>query len=605
MLAGTISSYAQCVMCGDPACNDCPPLNRIFNRGHRPLIQRPTSPYRTPRNVIPRRGAPAQQWAPVEQWPYEAHDQATTPYYGQGVPASPSDQSFGPGSIEQIPPGTIDGIPPAVTPPTTAPPTTSPDGVSSTPAPQTSTAPPNGFNNFNNLALAGTGRSTGFAEEALPNVMGDFLGGGFASVSLIQTEVFRGHLPGTVISGTPGSSGSSLVFESTTPATPDDIYTTGAGSDQAGTEGYADTYDLAEPVAPSDLPTNPGTGYVYDGGTAVYTGNSTSQTAQPGTYTDGDLWYISYSFSNSSTNGNGTRLIAGPGTASRRIKIAESFNPDVRDRIFINYSFFNDAIGGLGDISRWVVGAEHTLGHDNFSIEARVPIAATLGSSQDVLSEEVRDVEFGNATIIGKLVLARSSNVVWSTGLGVTVPTADDTRLTRGNLNLIVVENQSINYLPFTALSLRLTEDTFFQTHAQLDINTRGNPVYGDSDGGIFLPKIGTFEDSTLLNLDFSLSHRLYQRRARRRGSERCLSSLFATSELHYSSTLDDANVVSGNGITFSSFAPDLDVLNATFGGQFLFANGMLVTPGVSVPLRDGVDRQFDYEAMLQVNFLF
>jgi len=48
----------------------------------------------------------------------------------------------------------------------------------------------------------------------------------------------------------------------------------------------------------------------------------------------------------------------------------------------------------------------------------------------------------------------------------------------------------------------------------------------------------------------------------------------------------------------------NFNVLNATMGAHLLVGKNVVITPGMSVPLRDGLDEQFDYEALLQVNYL-
>ena len=44
------------------------------------------------------------------------------------------------------------------------------------------------------------------------------------------------------------------------------------------------------------------------------------------------------------------------------------------------------------------------------------------------------------------------------------------------------------------------------------------------------------------------------------------------------------------------------DVLNLTLGVNIILNDSMTIRPAMVIPLSDGNDRQFDYEAMVQVN---
>ncbi len=133
----------------------------------------------------------------------------------------------------------------------------------------------------------------------------------------------------------------------------------GTGLDLAGNDGFADTFQLAEPLPPSDAPTSPGPGFTFDGGTAVYTSNvGGATTPQPGQYVNGSTWYLQYSYTQTLLSPDqGGRPVPTPGVSVRRIKLSENFSPEVRDRCFASYNFFNDAYGGLGDVSRYTLGA--------------------------------------------------------------------------------------------------------------------------------------------------------------------------------------------------------------------------------------------------------
>ncbi|MGI9474059.1 MAG: hypothetical protein ACR2NZ_21140, partial [Rubripirellula sp.] len=365
-------------------------------------------------------------------------------------------------------------------------------------APQAANAPPTSAADFGAGRQRGLGATRGSFSSA-PNMIGDIFGGSFSTFGGSQTVRFSEHAAGTVF-GADGGFNSTIAFEFGTDITPNDVFTTGMGADlnipPPSMDGNADTYAIAEPLPPNDALTSPGPGFIFDGGTAVYTGNNNLTTAQPGVYTDGSIWYIDYSYTQNIQGGDGDRTVPGPGVAARRVKLSENFSPEVRDRCFATYNFFNDAYGGLGDVSRYVLGFEKVLVDEIFSIETRMLMAGTYGSKQVLELPEARDFEFGNCALIGKGVLLRTENFLWSGGMGVTLPTADDTRIQQGGEDVLVVKNRTVHLLPFSAMLFRLTRDSALQVYTQLDVAANSDPIFANLTGGP-LPQIGKFNDST------------------------------------------------------------------------------------------------------------
>jgi hypothetical protein len=290
--------------------------------------------------------------------------------------------------------------------------------------------------------------------------------------------------------------------------------------------------------------------------------------------------------------------LPGPDVATRRVKLSENFSPEVRDRCFLNYNYFNNAIGGLDDVNRWTLGLERLLVDDLISLEARLPMASTLSSTQDSLAMGDRGYELGNLTLITKGVLFRDEDSLWTAGMGVTAPLPDDSLLTRGSTPLVQIENEAVHLLPFIATLQQLNSRTLFQAFAEIDVDTNGNPVYGNATLGT-LPYAGRLNDSTLLMLDFSL-HRLLRQSPR--GA--FVRQVIGNAELHYTGSLEDADIVRGPGFEITDLARRFNIVNATFSQHWVLANNVVITPGISVPLRSGTDKQFDFEAILQLNYL-
>ncbi len=464
--------------------------------------------------------------------------------------------------------------------------------------PQPTGPAPNFGGGGGGLGLSASLGVTAGSYSSAPTMMGDFFGGSGTVVSG-QAPVFTSFFsPGTIISGSGSSAILAFDFGS---GTPNDIFSqSGTGVDVSG-DLNVDTFDILEPVPPTDAPTSPGPGFVFGGGTATYTNSNGSTTAANGVFANNEIWYVQYSYvSNALVNGIDRIVLAGPDSATRRTKLSENFSPEVRDRLFFNYNFFNDTFGGLGDISRYVLGMERVLFEDLMSVEFRLPMAGTLASTQQADGTAVRDYELGNATVLGKVVLLRTDRFTLTGGCGMTIPLADDAKLMQGTTELLRIENEAVHFLPFLGILNRYNRKTFFQAYTQFDVDANGNTVFASPNNGGLLRGIGKYTDSTLAHVDASAHRIVYENRR----PSSILNNVIANAELHYTGTLQQSDLVTGNGMTVSSLKNNFNILNATVGAHFVLSNKFVVTPGMSVPLRDGLDEQFDYEALLQVNYL-
>jgi hypothetical protein len=79
---------------------------------------------------------------------------------------------------------------------------------------------------------------------------------------------------------------------------------------------------------------------------------------------------------------------------------------------------------------------------------------------------------------------------------------------------------------------------------------------------------------------------------------------VIGNAELHYTGSLEDADIVRGPGFEITDLARRFDIVNATFSQHWVLANNVVITPGIAVPLSSGTDKQFDFEAILQLNYL-
>ncbi|MEM8910919.1 MAG: hypothetical protein AAGC97_04055 [Planctomycetota bacterium] len=223
----------------------------------------------------------------------------------------------------------------------------------------------------------------------------------------------------------------------------------------------------------------------------------------------------------------------------------------------------------------------------------------------------------------------------------------------------------TVSLTPFLAIAKNLGCDTFFNGFLSLDVPIGTNSVsyqesfldavggtgYIDgttSNGSLVIDgtNFNTYtsaiseqdiREQTLLNLDMSIGHWIYQSRHR----TSMLRRVALLGELHYMTTLNDADVAEFNSLapnvnfnsglpvgpgneeflqaqiydedtdTFRDESPlrvgnlanRLDVLNANVGVVSQWGDGLTMATGVGVPLRNEDDSLFDWELQFQLNY--
>ncbi len=283
--------------------------------------------------------------------------------------------------------------------------------------------------------------------------------------------------------------------------------------------------------------------------------------------------------------------------AVRRNKIGENNSPVPRHRWIFDYQFFNDVVGGIGDVNQYTFGFEKPFWDEMASVEFRFPVASTLGTEQILGGPTSRASEFGDITAIFKGVLLEYDQCLITGGLGVSIPTSDDARVIDGaGSSLIQIEQQSVHLLPYLAFLHGHDSGWFCQSFLQLDIDVNGNPV----SAGVFGPSlqsVGVLQDQTLLFVDLGIGYWLAGNPV-----DFGTPAIAAIAELHYATTLQDADTVTAGGVTVRGITNRYDVPNLTLGAHIALGPRVSVRPGFVVPLNTGYNRHFDFEAMVQVN---
>jgi hypothetical protein len=447
--------------------------------------------------------------------------------------------------------------------------------------------------------------------SSVPNMFGDFLGGGtsqavFAPPPIVFRQIVSDGPfdlfvtnpitgpgafmnPAVPIFVNAGASGV-LVTQSN-----------GVGADLSG-DGQPDTYPINQPFIPGiSPPPPPGAGvFVYNGGNAVFVnrqGPNTQETPADGSVGQADGWSLifQHTFFPDQVIVN---IPPGGGAAIRRIKISENTSPQPRCRVFFNYNFFNDVISGIGDVNRYTFGIEHCMADQTRSIELRVPFASTLAADQTA-GVQSKNTEWGNLVFVGKQVLFQNDQSLISAGLGVAVPTGSDSRLFLPNGQQVLhINNNAVHLLPFVAALSSPSDRWFWQGFLQFDVDTNGNSIRGDLSGRN-LNQFGVLQDTPLMFADVAGGYQLYQ------NPYGTIAGIAPVAELHYATTLQDADFANGNGFMLRDFSNRFDVVNLTLGTNILGRNGASIRPAFVIPLRTGDNKQFDYELQVQGNVAY
>ncbi len=431
----------------------------------------------------------------------------------------------------------------------------------------------------------------------LPSMFGDFYGGSSLQVgvrmpSIEISQMFLDNVNGIDFFVTNQNDGFgadpnpavNIIVHQASPTGPVITMSNGPRAPNSPTVAYPIDDPAASGFFPPEAP-GPGT-IVFLGGTAFFAGGDPAQAIG-----NGENWGLQYS--HQFTPDPVLVNLPNGGGAVRRIKIAENNSPIPRDRFIFNYNFFNDVFTGIGDVNRYSFGFEHTLWSESNSIEVLFPMASSLDVDQIAGGARSTDTEFGDLTLVYKHLLWQQDDFLVSGGLGMTVPTGDDAGIfaTTGR-QIVDLQHESTHILPFLAMLHTYESGWYWQAFLQFDFDVNGNPLRADTSGTSLQP-VGVLQDQSLMFVDVGAGYWLTDPNA---GTP----AVAATAELHWTGTLQDADTVNADGLNVTSLVNRYDVLNLSLGASVLVNDSFTIRPAMVVPLHDD---QFDYEAMVQMNF--
>ena len=311
-------------------------------------------------------------------------------------------------------------------------------------------------------------------------------------------------------------------------------------------------------------------------------------------------------------------IVANPsiGGGVGQIKVMEDGSPLIRDRVFFNYSDFLGVQLGPEtlQVNRFTFGFEKTFFDGNTSFELRIPTAVTLNESFDHDSGVVSDnFQLGCITMFFKGRLYGNNVCQVTGGLGLTVPTAQDTVLVSSETGLsphtdAIIKDQAVHLLPWIGGVYTPNDRFFLQWMIEGDFATNKDDVLVEHGEEQPLEPVGGLYDAPFIYGSIGIGYWVI------RDSCSWLSGVAQTLELHYNRSLSPTAELT---IPTSFAAPpigtstignrqNLEVTNLTAGINLFLNNEATLTFGYSTPIEGSqASRAFESEFRVMFNWYF
>ncbi|MBW3543268.1 MAG: hypothetical protein KY476_23685 [Planctomycetes bacterium] len=318
------------------------------------------------------------------------------------------------------------------------------------------------------------------------------------------------------------------------------------------------------------------------------------------------------------------------GGGATRMNPSENNSAAPQQRLFFMHSYFHNALSGPQNdglvvvtdnlaqqvtllntsqqsvsVDRYTFGFENLLGDGWMSIGARMPFTSRFEFEEDPI--EARSGVRGNLNAFLKWMLYRSDATIFTVGVGLDAPTGSDSSGRLFNTRYRI-QNEAFHVQPFVAILS--TPDPWYFYHGFIsgDFATSANPIDVDSPlagGGT----LGKLDNQDLLHVDLGGGVWLS-----RNPDARGITGVAGIVEVHYTTTLEDAEAIGGNlamaapgmaetlALNFGSAAGRRDILNMTAGFHVQIRENIAVRVAAVAPLRLADDALFDVEVQTSVN---
>lgn len=298
------------------------------------------------------------------------------------------------------------------------------------------------------------------------------------------------------------------------------------------------------------------------------------------------------------------------------LRIAENNHALPRDRFFVSYNYFHNALdttafpnalatgGGITDstsLDRISLGREFVMDDGLTSIELRMSFASSVGVAGESIPGDtatafsVESDGIGNLGMILKRLLYADSCFAFSAGLGVEAPTGSTGMVSYAG-NQFELDPQTVHLVPFLAVTERYGR-WFGHLFTQLDI-----PLGEDELSGATLAGSSSVDSAALLGVDIGVGYWLMPQ-------DRGTVGIAVVAELHGTASLESDDSLTPTGpvdLVIGVNNPgnvSNDILNGTTGLVFAGPDGWSLRTAIAFPTLS--ERVFDSEAIVQLNRLF
>ena len=233
------------------------------------------------------------------------------------------------------------------------------------------------------------------------------------------------------------------------------------------------------------------------------------------------------------------------------------------DRLYFDYSRIKNGVpfSRTENFDRYTFGIEKTVGEGDFSVEFRVPFAASMDNLLILENGQgASDIKTGNALVILKHELASNEQMMISGGLGISIPTGSDIEVDNAaGKPLIRLANEAAHMKPFLAMAFVPDQHFFMQSFIEYDLPAGRNGAEVNLDG-MGLQQVGRFRDASHLLWDVSAG---YWSEA---DDESMIRRWAPVMEFHFDKGFSDGSQVRGNSYRLFDISQDREAANILAG---------------------------------------
>lgn len=286
-------------------------------------------------------------------------------------------------------------------------------------------------------------------------------------------------------------------------------------------------------------------------------------------------WFTGHSVGTPNT------VFALPTMLLSRPNAVERFNAEVQNRIWADFRHWNNAVainntinGESRAVEQFSFGLEKQLLRRS-SVELRVPVLSQF-ASQQTANDFAIDAELGNVSVFLKQVLIRRSRLTISSGIGVSLPTAEDVRVPSASARL---NNNAYYLVSFLGAQWHPNDRAFGHFVVQVDMPIEKNElIVGNSQV--------TVSGQQVIRTGIQLGRWIYRVDT---GKRPCRLGAFA--EIDYAVVTDGSPEYALNGVYVSPLGSRKSTLTGAVGVPMVFGK-LTCTNSLILPM-SGSNRPF------------